>query len=90
METVQTVKCGYESPTPAANGAAVVQIGKVKYLSVMMKMSPQSPTVSRHVTAYVQSRWGEVFVCLGVQWWRKLGSRGRRSEGGEDQLEVSE
>lgn len=29
METVQTVWCEYESPTQAANGAAVVQIGKV-------------------------------------------------------------
>ena len=27
-------KCEYESPMQAANGAAVVQIGKVKYLSV--------------------------------------------------------
>lgn len=55
METVQTVKCGYESPMQAANGAAVVQIGKVKYLSVMMKMSSQTPTVSRRVTAYSTS-----------------------------------
>ncbi len=32
METVQTVTCGYESPTQAANGAAMVQIAKVKFV----------------------------------------------------------
>lgn len=48
METVQTVKCGYESPMQAANGAAMVQIGKVKYLSVIVEnVTPDSPTVSR-------------------------------------------
>lgn len=43
VETVQTVKCGYESPTQAANGAAVVQIGKVKYLSVTVENGVPEP-----------------------------------------------
>lgn len=42
VETVQTVS-GYESPTQAANGAAVVQTGKVKFLSVMVKTSSKTP-----------------------------------------------
>lgn len=31
VETVQTVKCGYESHMQAANGVEVIQIGKVTF-----------------------------------------------------------
>lgn len=49
METVQTVKCGCESPTQAAYGAAVVQIAKVRFVR-NDEMSSQTPNMSCRVT----------------------------------------
>lgn len=50
METVQTVVCEYESPTQAANSAAVVQIGKVNsFIRNGENVISRPPTVSRRV-----------------------------------------
>lgn len=89
VETVQTV-----GTRPLCK---LVQTGRVKQLSIKVKMSSQTATVSCPSTTYNTScpvlmgcelSFAETW--LGVWQWRKTGSRGRRSRGVGDQLEVSE